>query len=103
MFLNLSFSIKESALDETLQILSDNKEEIGYQEIEHETGLSKVSIVGSGMVSNPGVAAQMFSVLADRKIQVKMVSTSEIKVSVIIDEESTIRALKKLHKTFKLD
>ncbi|TFE00980.1 aspartate kinase [Jeotgalibacillus salarius] len=100
---NLSFSIKESSLEETLQILADYKEKIGYQEIEHETNLSKVSIVGSGMVSNPGVAAQMFSVLAEQKIQVKMVSTSEIKVSAVVDTDNMIKAANAIHESFGLN
>ena len=74
---NISFSIKSEALGETLQVLEDNKTLLGYEAVESEKGLAKVSIVGAGMISNPGVAARMFEVLAEEGIQVKMVSTSE--------------------------
>ena len=65
--------------------------------------VSKISIVGAGMVTTPGISYRMFRSLAEEKINILAISTSEIKVSVIIGEESTIQALKKLHKTFKLD
>ena len=65
--------------------------------------VSKISIVGAGMVATPGVTYKMFRCLADEKINILAISTSEIKVSVIIDEEKTIQAVKKLHNTFKLD
>ncbi|WP_043934950.1 aspartate kinase [Bacillus sp. EB01] len=99
---NLSFSIKTDDLERTIEVLEANRKTLGYDRIETETGLSKVSIVGSGMVSNPGVAAQMFSVLADNGIQVKMVSTSEIKVSVVIEEKLMITAVETLHDAFSL-
>ncbi|ALC89749.1 aspartate kinase [Bacillus sp. FJAT-18017] len=99
---NLSFSIKTDDLERTIEVLEANRKTLGYDRIETETGLSKVSIVGSGMVSNPGVAAQMFSVLADNGIQVKMVSTSEIKVSVVIEEKLMVTAVETLHDAFSL-
>ncbi|RHW40841.1 aspartate kinase [Neobacillus notoginsengisoli] len=99
---NLSFSIKTEDLEKTIKVLEECRKRIGYEKIETESGLSKVSIVGSGMVSNPGVAAQMFSVLADSGIQVKMVSTSEIKVSVVIDDSQMVEAVEALHDTFAL-
>ncbi|WP_059171585.1 aspartate kinase [Bacillus sp. FJAT-27445] len=99
---NLSFSIKTEDLEKTIEVLEASRKALGYGRIETETGLSKVSIVGSGMVSNPGVAAQMFGVLADQGIQVKMVSTSEIKVSVVIDETFMVKAVEALHDAFAL-
>ena len=65
--------------------------------------VSKVSVVGAGMVATPGVTHKMFRSLAEEKINILAISTSEIKVSVIIDEDMTIQAVKKLHKAFKLD
>jgi len=99
---NLSFSIKNKDRQAAVQVLENQKEAIGFDSIEYEAGLAKVSIVGSGMVSNPGVAAQMFQVLADKDIQIKMVSTSEIKVSAVINEDKMTEAAQILHKAFNL-
>jgi aspartate kinase len=100
---NLSFSIKTVDLNETVSVLEKHKETLKYEGIEAENKLSKVSIVGSGMVSNPGVAAKMFEVLAENQIQVKMVSTSEIKVSVVVEEKEMIHAVNLLHEAFGLE
>ena len=99
---NISFSIKSSDLKETLEVLESNKELLNYQAIESETGLAKVSIVGAGMISNPGVAAKMFEVLASEGVQVKMVSTSEIKVSTVVAEQLMVKAVEALHDSFDL-
>lgn len=99
---NLSFSIKTEDLEETLQVLENNKDTLKFERIESEMGLSKVSIVGSGMISNPGVAAEMFDALAKNQIQVKMVSTSEIKVSTVVDKKHMLDAVQVLHDTFEL-
>ncbi len=100
---NLSFSIHEHDLGQAISVLEDNKQTLGFTHIEHESGLAKVSIVGSGMISNPGVAAEMFEVLAQHDIIVKMVSTSEIKVSAVVDEQNMNKAAKVLHTAFDLD
>jgi aspartate kinase len=99
---NLSFSVKTPDLEETLEVLENNKEILAFETIESESGLAKVSIVGSGMVSNPGVAAQMFDVLASNGIKIKMVSTSEIKVSTVIEQSQMVKAVETLHEAFKL-
>ncbi|EIJ79184.1 aspartate kinase II [Bacillus methanolicus PB1] len=99
---NLSFSIKSGNLEETMAVLENNKKLLNYKGIESETGLAKVSIVGSGMISNPGVAAKMFEVLASNGILVKMVSTSEIKVSTVIEESQMIKAAEAIHQAFEL-
>lgn len=99
---NLSFSIKNEDLEQTIRVLENSKEKLNYERIESEAGLAKVSIVGSGMVSNPGVAAEMFEVLAENKIAVKMVSTSEIKVSTVVEKGEMIRAVEVLHDAFQL-
>ncbi|WP_113930215.1 aspartate kinase [Bacillus sp. P14.5] len=101
--INLSFSIKRESLEDTIEVLQNNREELGFSSIEHESGLAKVSIVGSGMISNPGVAAQMFEVLANNQIPIKMVSTSEIKVSAVVDEAQMLTAAEVLHTEFNLD
>lgn len=99
---NLSFSIKDSDLEETLKVLEENKATLGYEKVTSEQGLAKVSIVGSGMISNPGVAADMFKVLASESIVIKMVSTSEIKVSTVIEKENMVKAVETLHDAFEL-
>jgi aspartate kinase len=99
----LSFSIKSEDLMETIEVLEGYQEKRGFEHFEYETGLAKVSIIGSGMISNPGVAAQMFESLAGSNIRIKMVSTSEIKVSAVIDEKEMVNAANILHQTFKLD
>ncbi|MDQ0183485.1 aspartate kinase [Cytobacillus sp. FSL R5-0569] len=98
----LSFSIKNQDLTETVKILEKNREALSYDQIEWESQLAKISIVGSGMISNPGVAAEMFNVLAANNIVVKMVSTSEIKVSAVIDQAHMLNAAQALHQTFNL-
>ena len=76
---------------------------IVYKNISHNEKVAKVSIVGAGMVSTPGVTYKMFRGLADEKINILAISTSEIKLSVIIDEKNTLNAVKKLHTIFDLD
>ncbi|MBS4208846.1 aspartate kinase [Bacillus sp. FJAT-50079] len=100
---NLSFSIDNKDRQAAVRVLESHKESIGFENIEYEAGLAKVSIVGSGMVSNPGVAAKMFQVLADESIQIKMVSTSEIKVSAVVEEEKMTEAAQVLHDAFHLE
>jgi aspartate kinase len=99
---NLSFSIKTEDTEETLRVLEQNQSTLQFKRVETECNLAKVSIVGSGMVSNPGVAAEMFAVMANTGIGVKMVSTSEIKVSTVVHETQMVKAVEALHSAFKL-
>ncbi|SDM24853.1 aspartate kinase [Bacillus sp. OK048] len=99
---NLAFSIKTDDLMETLNVLENNKGVLNYEQLDAENKLAKVSIVGSGMISNPGVAAKMFEVLAANEVQIKMVSTSEIKVSVVVEEKDMLKAVEVLHQAFGL-
>lgn len=99
---SVSFSIKEDSLEEVRRVLEDNKEAIGFQSTEFEVGLAKVSIVGSGMVSNPGVAARMFDILRQSEIPVKMVSTSEIKISVVVPGADMEKSANTLHAAYGL-
>ncbi len=99
---DLTFTIKRQDKNNAASLLKTNKN-IKYETIQMNDKVSKISIVGAGMVATPGITYKMFRSLAEEKINILAISTSEIKVSVIIDEESTIQALKKLHKTFKLD
>ncbi len=99
---DLTFTIKRQDKNAAASLLNGNKK-IKYETMQMNDKVSKISIVGAGMVATPGVTYKMFRCLADEKINILAISTSEIKVSVIIDEEKTIQAVKKLHKTFKLD
>ncbi|MFC4618186.1 aspartate kinase [Camelliibacillus cellulosilyticus] len=100
---SVSFTISNAELGEALNVLKSDQKVLGFREAVTERGLAKVSIIGSGMASNPGVAATMFSALARSGIMVKMVSTSEIKVSTVIPIEHLENALHVLHQTYKLD
>ena len=99
---DISFTIKRDDVLKTLEILKNNKE-IDYKNIVHNEKVAKVSIVGAGMVSTPGVTYRMFRALSDEKINILAISTSEIKLSVIINEDYTLKAIKKLHTIFDLD
>ena len=99
---DITFTVKRDDVSKTKQILKDNKN-IKYKEIIQNDKVAKVSIVGAGMVSTPGVTYKMFRALSDENINILAISTSEIKLSVIIDEDNTLNAIKKLHTIFDLD
>ncbi|RBW71543.1 aspartate kinase [Bacillus taeanensis] len=100
---NISFSISSDVLDDALQVLESNRSRLAFEAIYHQQELAKVSIVGSGMISNPGVAAQMFDVLANSGVMIEMVSTSEIKISTVVAQDKMTTAIEGLHEAFKLD
>ena len=99
---DITFTIKRGDLLKTLEILNNNKK-IKYKNIIHNDKVAKVSIVGAGMVSTPGVTYKMFQGLAEINVNILAISTSEIKLSVIIKEENILNAVKKLHTIFDLD
>ena len=99
---DITFTTKREDLDKSLEILKKNNK-IKFKNLSYKDNVSKISIVGAGMVTTPGVTYKMFRALAEEKINILAISTSEIKISVIIDETSTVKAVKKLHNTFKLD
>ncbi len=99
---DITFTIKRDDFSKTKKILENNNSII-YKDITYNDRVSKVSIVGAGMVSTPGVTYRMFRGLADERINILAISTSEIKLSVIIEEENTLNAVKKLHTIFDLD
>ena len=99
---DITFTIKREDVEKTIKILKENKD-LDYKKIIHNDKVSKISIVGAGMVSTPGVTYRMFRALSDEKINILAISTSEIKLSVIIDETNTLKAVKKLHTIFDLD
>ena len=99
---DLTFTIKTEDLPKTKKIIKDNKK-INFRKVLFERGVSKVSIIGVGMITTPGVTFRMFQALANKKINIKVTSTSEIKISVLIDKKNTKKALTILHKEFKLE
>ena len=100
---DLTFTIKRSDLSKTLKIIKLNKKKVKFKSISSDKKVSKVSIVGAGMITTPGVTYKMFRALAQEKINILAISTSEIKISVIIKEINTTKAIKKLHTVFNLD
>ena len=97
---DVSFTVKDEDATRAVDILESLRDTLQFQDLVCEKGLGKVSIVGAGMISNPGVAAGMFRVLADTDIAVKMVSTSEIKVSCIIEANLVEKTVGALHEAF---
>jgi len=100
---NITFTIKQEDLNKTLSIIKKSKEKLNYNKITHDDKLAKVSIIGVGMISESGVTHKMFRSLADEKINILAISTSEIKISVLIKEEQTQKAVQTLHKAFGLN
>ena len=99
---DITFTIKRDEVSKTIDILKNNKDN-NYKNIVHNDKVAKISIVGAGMVSTPGITYRMFRALSDAKINILAISTSEIKLSVIIEEGNTLNAIKKLHTIFDLD
>jgi len=99
---DISFTVSKSNLKQTLDVLTKNLHVIGAKDITYADNVAKVSIVGAGMVNNPGVAAMMFEALYDAGINIEMISTSEIKISVLIDEKDAEKAVRAIHDKFKL-
>ena len=100
---NVTFTIKREDLNKTLSLIEKSKQKLNYNKIIHDDKLAKVSIIGAGMITNPGVTHKMFRTLADMKINILAISTSEIKISVLIREDLTQKAVKALHKSFELN
>lgn len=97
---NISFSIKTSDLEDAVKILNDHINEIGAREIRYFDNLSKISIIGVGIANKTGVAADMFEALYENNINMHMISTSEIKISVLVDREDSNKAVNAIHKKF---
>ena len=100
---DLTFTVTRSDLTRAMKVLEGKAKELGYADLKPDAGVVKVSVVGVGMRSHPGVAQLMFQTLADKGINIQVISTSEIKVSVLIAEEYTELALRALHSAYNLD
>ena len=99
---DLTFTIKSEDLNKTKKIISQNKK-INFRDLIFDKNVSKVSIIGVGMVTTPGVTFRMFQSLAKQKINIQVISTSEIKISVLINKKNVQKAILSLHKEFKLN
>ena len=99
---DLTFTIKLDDLLKTSRLLKQNKK-IQFRKLTIDKNVSKVSIIGVGMITTPGVTYRMFQTLADKKINILVISTSEIKISVLINKKDLSKAISALHKEFKLD
>ena len=97
---DISFTVNENDLDDAMAVLEANQARLGYVELHAERNIAKLSIVGAGMMSNPGVAAKMFESLYNEGVNINMISTSEIKISVLINEEDSEKAVKAIHDQF---
>ncbi len=100
---DLTFTVAASDLQRALQVLRDRRDTIRYRDLRGDTDMVKVSVIGVGMRSHAGVAAQMFQALADKEINIQAISTSEIKISVLLGAAHTEAAVKTLHSLFGLD
>ena len=99
---DITFTVAEGHLRTALDVLRENLLPMGVRDITSDENISKVSIVGAGMATNPGVAAQMFQALYEAGINIQMISTSEIKISVLIERKDAERAVRVVHEAFKL-
>ena len=100
---DMTFTVQESDLERALDVLKSARKDIGYFDVKSASGVAKVSVIGVGMRSHAGVAAQMFKALADRGINILAITTSEIKISVLIDAAYAELAVRALHGLYGLD
>ena len=100
---DIAFTVEKGDIDKTLEIIQKVKDRIECSNVFVDNKIAKVSIVGAGMIDRPGIAATMFKTLADLGINIKMISTSEIKISCIVAEDQADEAVKGLHRVFHLD
>jgi len=97
---DITFTLARDDLKEALKVLKEKRDSLTIQEISHDDKVAKVSVVGAGMMSNPGIASKMFEALSDVGINIDMISTSEIRISVLVNEKDADRALVAVHDAF---
>ncbi|MBI1910331.1 MAG: aspartate kinase [Deltaproteobacteria bacterium] len=102
-FTDLTFTVPQADLKKALSLAQKTAKELGSDKVDADEKIAKVSVIGVGMRSHAGVAARMFTTLAEEKINIQMISTSEIKISVVVDEKDMERAVRALHKAFNLN
>ncbi|NLM13652.1 MAG: aspartate kinase [Epulopiscium sp.] len=99
---DISFTVARDDLHDALKLINENKERLTAKDVVYSDKIAKVSIVGAGMATNPGVAAMMFEAMYNAGININMISTSEVKISVLIDEKYTEDAMNAIHEQFRL-
>ena len=99
---DISFTVADDNLKETLSLLEERKETLNFEHIEYDCDMVKLSIVGAGMISNPGVAAKMFECLYNQNVNIDMIATSEIRITVLIPSKDAVAAMNAVHDAFSL-
>jgi aspartate kinase len=99
---DMSFTVERASLARTARLLELLATDVGFSEVQTDPTVAKVSIVGEGIHNHPGYAAQMFGALAEQGVNISMISTSEIRITCIIDEDQIEEAAKAIHRTFRL-
>jgi aspartate kinase len=102
-FTDMTFTVPSTDIEKALHALESVKDEVGYEAVQSETGLAKVSVIGIGMRSHAGVAASAFKALADKSVNIRAITTSEIKISILIDGDWCELAVRTLHNVYGLD
>ena len=97
---DICFTVAQSDLEAASVLLKEHQESIGFGNLETNSHIAKVSVVGAGMINHPGVAATLFEALYDANININMISTSEIKISVLVDEKDAEKAVQVIHDKF---
>jgi len=100
---DISFTVQETNLEEVKKVMEVVKQVLGVKEVIYDSDMAKVSLVGAGMQSHPGVAARMFTCLGKEGINIDMISTSEIKISCVVKKKEGKQAVRAIHKEFELD
>ena len=100
---DISFTIKEESLEDTRRAMEKIREKLEIEEIIYDSDMAKVSLIGAGMQSHPGVAARMFTCIGKKKMNIDMISTSEIKISCVVRKNEGKKAVRAIHQEFELD
>ena len=97
---DISFTVSEDDLQDALHVLEEHKETLTIQQITSNKHVAKISVVGAGMMSNPGVAAKMFESMYNSRVNINMIATSEIRITVLVDEKDVDKAMNAVHDGF---
>jgi len=100
---DVTFTMEEKDLEEVKEVMGEVKKRLGAQEVVYDADMAKVSLVGAGMQSHPGVAARMFSALGKKGINIDLISTSEIKISCVVKKDKGSEAVRAIHQEFELE
>jgi aspartate kinase len=100
---NISFTVAQADLDQTISVLNDLQKELGASEVEADPDIAKVSLIGAGMVHQPGIAAQLFTILGEAGVNIKMIATSEMKLTCVVSRADADKAAQAIHDAFQSD